>query len=277
MREFHLYRFQIFPTQTDMFDKTPRPQDILREMVESKPERQLKTKTWLIGNYESLFDSMCFFKFGKKSHIKVPKYKDGVFSEYDDEATPFTEIFLDYETEVCAIARKSRVAESANGIARQLTAVLLLSPVVEKFGVQFYLEPMRDPQGLIERLSQNVEIHKFYFTVRKPNIIDMSDFTNPLKHLTKAMRGDTTTAVVDGVGLKNDFAVGLTREAAASGQDAGAVYREVGSKRKHKKSLSKNPVLVRATEEEVAEQKHQIARRINKAYEDTRYGSKNGR
>jgi hypothetical protein len=274
LKHFHLYRFQIFARQMDFFESPPRPQEILKAMIEEAPRRELKTRVWLIGDFQKIEDSIVYFNFGRTSRITVPKYEDGHFVDTSDDATPYTEVFVDYETEVCAISRNAKVAGSVDGIARQLKAVLSKSEIVSRFNVEFYIEPIKDPEDFISKIYGNVQILNFYFTVRKPNVFDVSDFTGPLKELTKQMNGSQSKVLVSGLALDNKGAVDLAREAAATGQDAGALYRKPRSKGLNKSSLKKNPVFVKVNQEEVDENKTGVARRLMMKYREIRRGTK---
>ena len=248
MLDFHLYRVRVFPSkQLDFLRKEKKPTEILSEAIQELPTAELKKENvWHIGNLTLLTKGEMYFRLGRTYKSKMEVYREGNFQDDEFETSPYTHVVLDIELEVCAIAKKSKLSPHPRGIANQLRRLLNQSKTSSRFGAEFDIDELLDPEDFISQLRNASAISKFWVTFKRPNAWDAdSDFVKPMQNLVKNTKAQKGKTEIQGEVLFADNLEKLARSAASTGDDAGALIQMSGRKKKVKKSLKGNPVVVK--------------------------------
>lgn len=247
MLNFHLFRVKVYPTkQLDLFEHEMSRPELLRKTIFSIPSAELrKGKIWQIGNVTEINNTGAYFRVGRVSKSTIEVYEDGQFLDAQFESAPYTHIVLDFNLELCAVAKKSRLSPKVSGIANQIARLLNQSEIGRRFQVKFELGQINDPKDLITHIRRAHSISKFWMTFARPNLFDVEeDFVKPMEKALDSADGQTGKAEIKGDNLNSERLEELARSAAASGNDASAWIQTEPSTKKVRKNLRGNPVVL---------------------------------
>jgi len=244
MLEFQLFRVRVF-SRAPLFPLRESPSEALRHAIESLPTmRSRRHLEWHLGNVLPLDAGGVYFRVGRISRSTIEVYRDGVFADQEFEEAPYTHVLLDVPLELCCIAKKTRLAPTANGIARQFSRLLNGSAVTEDLHAEFETDPLYDPQDLVAYLGRASAVQKFWVTFKRPNPFDADrDFQRPMQNLLGGTGGNKGKAEIHGTELIVESLEKMARAAAATGDDAAAVMTVGRQGRRVKKRLRENPVV----------------------------------
>ncbi len=276
MLEFQLFRIQVYPPiQGQLFEQRKAPSQILKEVIYSLPSAKLRRgMTWHVGNVTEIDEKALYFRLGRITQLTREVYHDGRFDEQAFEEAPYTHVLLDLELEVCAVAKKIKLAVKTARIGRQLVRLLEKSEGNVKLQADFDIKEIYDPKDFLTHLRQARLISKFWVIFSKPNAFDVNkDFIQPMQKLLSESEGDQGKTEVEGDSLNKDSLEELARSAASVGNDAGALLQPMEKGRRVRKSLKGNSATY-TTEEDIAEdkQKKSIMKDIREVYQRLRSG-----
>ena len=136
--QFQLFRIQVFlepqmrlPVRSATGGERNRPA-IIEQAIRSKPSiRSSSGMVWHLGNVDQIEDRVLYFAVGRTTRTTMEYFDEGRgdFAEVEFATAPYTHAIIDLDLEVCAIAAKSRLARTINGIARRLDDLLNASEV----------------------------------------------------------------------------------------------------------------------------------------------------
>jgi hypothetical protein len=265
--EFQLFRIQVHPAeQPRLWDPKKSRSEILRDTVLSLPSVELRRgKTWHIGNVEQVDQSGFYFRVGRISKSTLQVWDSGNFIDAEFESAPYTHVVLDIDLEVCAIAKKPKLAPTARGIAGQFSKLLNGSPVAEELGVRFETSALSDPEDFIQQMQRARAIIKFWITFSRPNAWDAADFVIPMQKLLEESNGHSGKTEIQGKDLDETRLEELTRSAAASGNNAAVVMYESEGTKVSKQLIGNSAVL---TQNELADSddRHKLLKRMRSIY-----------
>jgi hypothetical protein len=269
MLQFHLFRIKVYPPiQPSIFSEEFVPQVVLLNALRSRPEAELRTgQKWHIGNIVDLDDFGVYFALGRTTKSTLELYDAGSrnFVEREFEAAPYTHVICDTALEVCAIARKARLAPSVQGIARQLQKLLISAGGSAEY--RFEVSVISDPNAFIQQIRDAYAIKRFAMTFTLPNPFDVEqDFQAPMERLLRESQGDIGKTSLAGADLNSDILEKLARSAAATGNQAEAVIQPILGGRTVKRRLSGDVATI--VEEELAndDDRLDILREIRSLY-----------
>jgi hypothetical protein len=272
MISFHLFRIRVLPLkQMTLFERKGIPSEILRETILSFPSFEFrKGKVWQIGNVTPADDHSIYFRIGRTSKSTLEIYQDRNFVDQPFDAAPYTHVLLDVQLELCAIARKSRLSPKPKGIAMQLSRVLNQAMKAKEYGARFEIVEINDPYDFVTHIRSAYNISKFWMTFSLPNIFDTNDFIKPMERLLKETSGESGKTELKGDGLNPENLEALTRSAASTGDDAGAVLQPEKDRKKVRKFLRGNPVTIAQEDLSDQDQMLSILRQMREVYEQIR-------
>ena len=190
-----------------------------------------KGKTWHLGNVEQIDQSGLYFRVGRISNLTVQIWESGNFVDAEFESAPYTHAVLDFDLEVCAIAKKPKLAPTTRGIASQFAKLLNELPVAEELGARFETSALSDPEDFIQQMQRARSIIKFWITFSRPNAWDANDFIKPAQRLLEESNGHNGKTEIQGKDLDKTRLEELTRSAAATGNNAAVVmYEQAGTR-----------------------------------------------
>lgn len=245
MPDFQLFRVGVHPSkQRRLFGEERTPAQMLTDRIHSLPSAELrKGHIWHIGNVHAIDDAGMYFRVGRTLRATVEVYQDGNFVDEEFEAAPYTHVVLDIRLEVCAIARKTKLAARALGIAHQFSRLLNWEGDSGGLEAKFEITEIKDPDDFIIHLRKAQVISKFWATFSRPNPFDADeDFFKPVQRLLAESNGDRGKTEIEGMSLQPDRLVELTRSAASTGNDAGATLYFTETEEKVRKRLRGNVV-----------------------------------
>jgi hypothetical protein len=280
MLDFQLFRIKVFPSaQSTLFESDKTPQQILVETIRSLPEtRSRQGLVWHIGNVTDVDESSIYFRVGRTSKSTVEVYHDGRFIDEEFETSPYTHVLLETQIEVCAIARKSKLADTTSGIARQLARLLNRSDSARAIRARFEVSMINDPEGFISRLRDAVSVETFWMTFTKPNAIDVDeDFIKPAERLLSEADGNRGKTQIQGKRMAVDVLEQLSRSAASTGDNAGASVRQDENQPSIRISLRGNAVDLAQDSVDTDEEKLTLLQRLRDKYEEIREGLSKGK
>jgi hypothetical protein len=266
-----LFRINITARQTNLLAKYPGASSVLRQIVESSPRRELKTRVWLLGNVTKLTNDMSYFRFGRRRSIKKPEWDVDHFVDKEDTDAPYSHIYINFNLEYFSISHNSDVSSSIDAAVRQLRFLFESTNLARDFDLEFEIRPVRNPTEFVDRLRKARLVRRFWFTVARPNIIDVGQVTRDLEKLTRDLGGIKTKAQTEG-NINVEDAVELTRVAASNGQEAGASFRGPRDRRWTRASLGRNNIEFTESDEVLRSEKERVATQVAKYYRDTRDG-----
>lgn len=272
MLEFQLFRLKVArPSQPSVWaspDATTA--DLIRSAIEARPEKEFRRGfVWHIGNVAPIDAAGLYFAFGRTTRATYPFFDANAhsFVEQEFDSAPYTHVLVDVELGVCAIAKKTQLAEDTAGIARQLAKLLNETSVSYDTGVRFSLDEIRDPDEFIEQLRAALAVLSFSISFTRPNPFDANaDFQVPMERLLQESSGDVGQTTIKGADLDRTVLEDLTRSAAATGNSASArMYRD-GDSRPVRRHLSGNRAVVARVEMETAEERREVLQVVRDVY-----------
>jgi len=273
MLEFQLFRLRVYPPkQKALFPQPETPSEIIRETIRSHPSAELKEgMKWHVGNISELDDYAFYFRIGRTTTGKIEVYKDGDFVDEEFETAPYTHVLLDVSLELCAIAKKSRLARTTVGIAKRLVRLFNESSFGKALQARFEVAEINDPKAFIKHLEDAYRISKFWVAFSKPNAWDANeDFHKPMQKLLPETEGETGKTELQGLDMRSPVLEELARSAASTGNDASAsIYMGEGQPRIRKR-LKGNPVTVQQEDVANEEQQRKLLELIRRAYRTIR-------
>jgi hypothetical protein len=229
MLHLELFRVKVYAQQqASLFEGEINPQLTLLNTLRAKPDAELRSGyRWHVGNVSELDMYGLYFALGRttKSTIALFDEVSGDFVEQEFETAPYTHVLCDTSLEVCAIARKARLAPTTVGIARQFEK-LLNSTVTESTGYRFEVSVISDPEEFIAQLRSAHAVTRFALTFTLPNPFDVDqDFQAPMERLLRDTGGSRGKTALTGTDLDAEVLEELARSAAATGNEAEATIR----------------------------------------------------
>lgn len=246
------------------------PSSIFKAAIVEHPSEELrKGHTWHIGNVRQIDDSAFYFALGRTTSVIMDRYDAGraEFVEEEFETAPYTHVVADTHQEVVAIAAKSKLSPSAQGIARQLARLLGASPTSRDCRCTFYVSAINDPADFIEQIRTAYSIRSFAVSFRRPNPFDVEeDFLKPMQRYaveTGADRGKTT---ISGPQLNEKVVEELARSVASTGDDADARIERREGENPVRRYLRGNPAVIEREALESDEDRHGLLADLREMY-----------
>lgn len=240
--ELSLYRIKITrDAQIDSFEGSLTPPQLLRRMMAEKPtSKGAVVSRWHVGNVVDIDKSGLYFRLGRTSRSTLPllNRESGDFIDQPTESAPYTHGFLDIDSEVCALAVKSALAATTDGMARQFQRLLSGTVTAGESRVSVSIAPITEPEQLLEALRSAYAITSFTISFTRPNPQDANElYIKPMQRLAAAAGGTGGQTTVRGVDLNAEPLSELVRSAAATGDNAVARVRTEKGKKPVKRSL----------------------------------------
>jgi hypothetical protein len=214
MIEFQLFRVKVFlPQQMSLLEPTRSRSDILREVIESKPEAQLRRGVqWHLGNVEQIGTDSLYFRVGRTTTSTLEFFEDGKFADQLFETAPYTHALIDLRTEVCVIAKKTQLSHQTSGIANQLARLFEHSETALRLETEFKIGEINDPEDFISQLKSAYLISKFTVWFTQPNPFDVNeDFIRPAQRLVRASNGQQGKTELKGQSLNAEVLEDISR------------------------------------------------------------------
>lgn len=272
MPTFQLFRIKaVQPAQLALDFTVPDDRrSLIRKVVEARPSAELRRGyRWHIGNLDVIDRSASYFAVGRTTNSTIELFDDasGNFTEELVENAPYTHVLIDFELQVLAIAAKARLAPTTAGIARAL-ARLLNEAEDSVPGVEFKIEPLKNPVDLVREIGEAYQVTRFSVDFSLPNPWDADeDFQKPAQRLLLASEGSSGTTTLTGQDLARTPLQQLTRAAAASGDNAEATLRETENSKPVRRSLyGSNVELTESEEQEVRQLRSSVVNKMRELY-----------
>lgn len=270
MLSFYLYRVKVIsPKQKMLFDGEKTSTEILKEVLLSKPSKELKKGfVWHIGNVTEINDAGIYFAIGRTTKSIVERYDevDKNFVEEDFETSPYTHAILDLQYQVLAVASKSRLSPKAKGIAKQFERLANDSLIVKSLERKVEVAELNDPETFISHIQRAYSVVHFSMNFGEPNPWDVNeDFQKPMQSLLHEASGTRGRTSISGPDLDREIIEELTRATASTGNTAKAIVKSSKESKGVTKYLKANPV---AINEEGLEKDglHKFISRVREAY-----------
>lgn len=271
MLEFQLFRIKVFPSkQRELFEKDRTRPEMVRETIQSLPSGEFRTGLiWHIGNVTPIDEAGLYFRLGRTSTstLEIFDEEEGGFIDQKFETAPYTHGIVDFELEVCALAKKTRLSPTTAGVARQFVRLLNQSKKATEFQALFEIDDVKDPEDFIAHLKSAYSISKFWVLFSRPNAFDANeDFVKPFQRMVEASNGEKGKAELKGQNLDSATLEAVARSAAATGDDAGAWIKPSQHARRVKKQLRGSSV--NTSQEDVADerQRRNLLDRVRELY-----------
>lgn len=181
--------------------------------------------SWHIGNIETLDATGLYFRLGKMSRRTLPMLDSitGDFIEQEFANAPYTHVLLDWDLELCALARNPILSPTPNGISRRLAELLNDQAVLNETSETYRIGPVRDPADFLDVLDSAYAIRSFSFTFTRKNLFDANkDFVIPFEHLVGEAKATEGKVSLKGPDLDSQPVKEIASSAAASGDGASA-------------------------------------------------------
>lgn len=278
--ELGLYRVKITRgAQMDTFEGTLSPQEILRRMISEKPtSRGAVLSRWHIGNVVNVDDSSVYFRLGRttRSTLPVLNSESGDFVDQPTESAPYTHCFVDIDTEVCALAVKTSLSATTDGMARQLQRLLADTVAAKENRVEVIVSAVSEPEQFLEALRTAYAITSFTVTFTKPNPHDADAlFIKPMEKLTAAVGGNSGQTTIRGPDLSQEPLADLARSAAATGDNAIARVTPEKGKKTVRRSLRGHNARIASDEDPASpEGQRKIVNELRKRHKKIRGNSR---
>lgn len=256
MIDFYLYRTKFFlPRQTNIFgDNELKRENILQNILKEKPSIELREgHNWHIGNVHRIDDAGGYFAVGRTTKSILAKYdkQSGNFVEEQLETSPYTHVIFDRAIGFLAIAKKTKLALTATGIASKLSKLFRASDFIIHNKIDVSLDPISDPYDFIDAVKTAYSIRSFEVTFTKSNPFDADEyFQKPMEKYLDAARGEKGKTAISGRDLDSDTLTRVTQSVAATGNDAKASLKVSQSAHYSTKRLRGNPAYFPIAEEE---------------------------
>jgi hypothetical protein len=274
MIEFQLFRVKVFLPQQLTLREPPNSRSIiLRKVIESMPEAQLRLGVqWHLGNVEKIGADTLYFRVGRTTTSTLEFFEDGKFADQLFETAPYTHALIHLPTEVCVIAKKPHLSHETTGIANQLARLFEHSKVAFEWETEFKIGEINDPDDFISQLKSAYLISKFTVWFSQPNSWDVNaDFVRPAQKLVRESNGQQGKTEIKGRSLNSGVLEDISRSAASTGDDAVAWLKPMATKRRVKKRLKGNPVILTQEEVDTPESKAQLSQRMLELYKKIRH------
>jgi hypothetical protein len=275
MIELQLFRLRVVsPSQTTFLYKDHTPSVLIKEALEERPSKELRRgHHWHLGNVRIFGAEAVVFAIGRTTSSILERYDEATrdFVEEQLEAAPYTLAFLDTSLQVLAIAKKTRLMPTTEGIGRKLVALLHETAVARQGGFAFELLPLSDPDDFISYLQSAYAIRSFALGFHRPNPWDVDkDFQMPMERLLQETEGTKGKTLIEGETLSPEPLAELARSAAASGDDAEARVQMAKGQPTTKKRLRATNVTVLIESMTTDEDFEVVLERVREAYEAVR-------
>ncbi|MCA3286972.1 MAG: hypothetical protein ING09_10510 [Roseomonas sp.] len=254
--EFHLYRIKVEkPAFLPLFPDNsvvPSPRSLILSAIDEKPARDIRRgESWRLGNIEKLSGHEIFFALGKITDAKLDLYDEasGDFMQKSLEEAPHTYVAIDLKYQICAIAKKTRMASNVDGIAKSLSELLSSTKIADLTGIKFVLPKIYDPQEFLSIVRNAERISRFTMSFSPPNPWDVEkDFHGPMEHLLRESSAEVGKTTIQGESLRRTVVEELARSAASTGNKASAKLVPSEGGRLVTKYIGRNPALVDVNE-----------------------------
>ena len=229
--EYHLFRAKfIRPKQEPLFEVPPPPDELFRATLNERPSAELrKGHTWRIGNLQYFSDDTGYFAVGRTTRSTVEKF-DEVSREFTEEeltTSPYTHCVFNSHVGFVGIAKKTSLASTTRGMARQLEKLLSQAQIIQRYNITVEVLPIPDPEGFLRALLSAHQITSFTATFHGPNPLDADAyFQKPLSVIASTTHGDRGKVQVVGENLDSEALADITRSTAATGNEASARIRK---------------------------------------------------
>jgi hypothetical protein len=229
-----------------LFDQEKTSPDILREVLLSKPSKELKKGfVWHIGNVTEINDAGIYFAIGRTTKSIVERYDevDKNFVEEDFETSPYTHAILDLKYQVLAVASKSRLSPKAKAIAKQFEKLANDTLIVKSLKRKVEVAELNDPETFISHIQRAYSVVHFSMNFGEPNPWDVNkDFQKPMQSLLHEASGTRGRTSISGPDLDRELIEELTRATASTGNTAKAIVKSSKELKGVTKYLKANPV-----------------------------------
>lgn len=275
MFEFYLFRVKVYPPkQYGLFTDNQSSTAVLRRILEEKPSAELrKGYVWHVGNLSSLERNGIYFALGRTTRSLIERYdeEEGNFVEEDFETSPYTHVFLDFKYQVLVLAKKTRLAPTAKGIAGQLEKLLNSSEYVRAEGARVEISQINDPEDFVMHIRNAYAVTRFSMEFGEPNPWDADkDFQQPMQKLLKKSEGFRGNTTIQGEDLNRDTLEELVRATASTGNDAQATIKTSQRGKVKRKRLKGNAAVVAQEEITSTEQRRDLLQTVRDYYEKIR-------
>lgn len=264
-----MFRINISHLQLNAFSPYPGAPAILRRIIEESPRRKLRTRVWLLGNVTQIDAHTVYFRFGRMRSVRRADWDQDHFVDVQDTDAPYCHVYLNTELEYFSISHNTSVSSSIVNVVRQLRYLFESSQVAKDFELEFEIRPIRNPVEFVERLRRARIVRRFWFTVARPNVLDVNQVTRDFENFTKSIGGRQTKAQTEG-SINIDDAVELSRVAASNGQDAGASFRGARDRKWVRASVGRNNIEFSESEDALQNEKVRISADLHRRYRGAR-------
>jgi len=253
--DLHLYRLKLVPPRQGLLfpDDLSRP-DIFRRVLEERPSVELiPGYFWHIGNVLFIDDTGGYFAAGRTTKSTLQKYdgETGNFVEEELETSPYTHVLFDCGIGFMAIAKKTKLSPTAQGVARKIEKLFESTAVIKEHQIAVSVDAISDPVNFIQSVRAAYSIRRFEVTFSRSNPFDADEFfQKPMEKYLDATNGKSGKTVVCGDDLDAGTLVSVTKSVAATGNDAKAVLKTDERAGYSTKSLHGNPAHFLIPEEE---------------------------
>lgn len=237
--EYHLFRAKfITPKQEPLFDEPPPTGELFRATLNERPSAEFrKGNVWRVGNLQYFSEDTGYFAMGRTTKSTVEKFDEASREFVEEELTtsPYTHCVFNAQIGFVGIAKKTLLARTTRGMARQLERLLSNAQIVQRYNVTVEILPIPDPEGFLRALLSAYRITSFTATFHGPNPLDADAyFQKPLSVIASITHGQRGKAQILGEALDAEALADITRSTAATGNEASARIR----KSKHQKATT---------------------------------------
>ena len=270
--EYCLFRVKfIRPSQRSFFHDDLTPGQLLLNAIRERPSAARRSRIWHIGNIETFSEQTGYFAVGRTTKTTNAKYDEesGNFVEEDFETSPYTHCVYDAHVGFLGIAKNSRLARSANGIASRIEELLSLTDAVITNDVSVEIAAISDPDGFLKAIKRAYRVTRFTGTFTGPNPFDADEhFQKPLSVYCREANGVKGKAQIDGDNLNKEVLNDVARSCAATGNTASARIHKAKAQPAITISLEGDPV-----KRKYAEEKHDpgiVVKELSEVYQRIR-------
>lgn len=251
MAKFHFYRIEVHQSQSDLYVKWPGSSRILHAAIHNLPTALAdKRQVHFTAQFQDIDERSCFFQLVRKRKELTEDMEGEFFILRDYPDFPHARVFVDTEFGILAIQNTPKYSKDYAVVTRRLSRWLENNTQTFSLKYKVVISPIRNPVSLIAELNNAKIVRKLFFDVKRPNPIDSSAFTEPLKKLTKELNGSKSKTEVIGTNLEKEGMADIIRAVASSGDDVGIEIIPAGGKQFVRKSLKRNNVVAELNDEE---------------------------
>ena len=264
-----LFSIQVFKNQIEMFEKEISPSEVLREILNEKLVRELKTRTYLGLEKESFDQNHIYFKLARSRTVRTAEPEEGVLKPREHPDYPSVEVVMNIPYEICFISKNSSFASSMDVAREHLRKLLEASPVARRYRVEIAIKEIRDPSNFLSYIERARLIKDFYFDVRRPNQFNSAPFTKALKEMNEKAGVARSRTYLKDSPVSQEVAKELAQSSAATGEDAGGKFKFTQRGRFTANSLRKKFIDVEIFED-IREASRQVLQRMYQEYRRVR-------